>query len=186
MPVQDLNQIISDCKKGKALAQKQIYNAFAPKMFGICLSYCKDRTEAEDCLQEGFIKVFTKINHFTFKGSFEGWVRRIIVNTVIESFRKKQTITLFDELPLHAVEEDETVDSESPISEEEIRNCIQELPSKYKMVFNLYVLEGFSHDEISQSLDISIGTSKSNLSRARQWLKKRIEEKISVKNKAIC
>ena len=156
-------------------------------MYGVCLQYCKDQTEAEDCLQEGFIKIFTKIHLFRFEGSFEGWIGRIIVNTVIESFRKKQPTILVDDFPLVPSEEDEQEAlDEVMFSQQELFDMIQALPPKYRMVFNLYVLDGYTHVEIADVLNISTGTSKSNLSRARQWLKKEIEARLLDKKQAVC
>lgn len=150
------------------------------------MQYCKDYAEAEDCLQDGFIKVFTKIHHFRFEGSFEGWMRRVIVNTIIESFRKKSPTILVDEfhqLPMDNIEAD---DFGSPqLSQQELLEMIHELPPKYRMVFNLYVLDGYTHVEIAEALNISQGTSKSNLARARQLLKKKIESRLQ-KKKAVC
>ncbi len=181
----NLNDIIKGCQRRKASAQKQLYQTFAPKMFAVCLRYCKDKTEAEDCLQEGFIKVFNNIDKYGFKGSFEGWVRRIMVNTVIEMFRKKQPELLVDEFPLLAEGDDQEV-YDALFTHDELMNMIKELPPKYKLVFNLYVLEGFSHAEIAETANISVGTSKSNLARARQWLKKSIENKLLEKKQAVC
>jgi len=164
-----------------------MYSLFAGKMFAVCLRYCNDKTEAEDCLQEGFIKVFTHINKFRFNGSFEGWVRRIMVNTVIEIYRKKQPEVLVDEFPIltdSSSNDDDECDS--VFSEQELIEMIQELPPKYKIVFNLYVLEGYSHAEIAETTGISVGTSKSNLARARQWLKKALEKRLLLKRQSVC
>jgi len=179
--VNNLNEIIEGCQKGKPNSQKALYDLFASKMYGVCLQYSKDQTEAEDCLQEGFIKVFNNIKKYRFDGSFEGWVRRIMVNTTIEAFRKKKQVTSLDDMSLIKVEDDEVEQETSEISEDEILEIIKELPPKYRMVFNLYILEGLSHKEIADVLDISEGTSKSNLSRARNWVKNRITEKIGTK-----
>jgi len=185
--VTDLNHIIKECQKGKRKAQKELYEAFSGKMYGVCLQYCKDRAEAEDCLQEGFIKIFTKIHLFRFEGSFEGWIRRIIVNTVIESFRKKQPTILVDEFSLVPNDDPEQDSSSDPLfSQQELFDMIQDLPPKYRMVFNLYALDGYTHVEIANALNISTGTSKSNLSRARQWLKKEIEARLTDKKQAVC
>ncbi|WP_342343999.1 sigma-70 family RNA polymerase sigma factor [Carboxylicivirga mesophila] len=181
----NLNDIIKGCQKNKAAAQRQLYQAYAAKMFAVCLRYCKDKTEAEDCLQEGFIKVFNNIGKYGFKGSFEGWVRRIMVNTVIEMFRKKQPELLVDEFPVLTDGEDEDV-YDASFTHDELMAMVQELPPKYKLVFNLYVLEGFSHAEIAQTAGISVGTSKSNLARARQWLKKSVENRLLEKKQAVC
>lgn len=182
----DLTQIIHACQKGKPVAQKELYDRFAPKMYGVCLQYCKDPTEAEDCLQEGFIKVFSKINRFRFEGSFEGWVRRIVVNTIIESFRKKQPTSSLEEMSLVKIEDESMEPMDVPFSEQELLHLIQELPPQYRMVFNLYAIEGLTHNEISEVLNISIGTSKSNLSRARKWLKDRLKDKLEKKKQAVC
>ena len=162
-----------------------MYDLFAPKMYGVCLQYCKDRTEAEDCLQEGFIKVFTNIKKYRFEGSFEGWIRRIMVNTTIESFRKKKPTTPLDDVKLVKLEGDIVEEEVNEIAEDEIMDIIKELPPKYRMVFNLYVLEGLSHKEIAKVLDISEGTSKSNLSRAKSWIKDRITEKLVKKQSVV-
>lgn len=180
----ELDKIIKDCQNNKRRAQQQLYDMFAPKMLGVCMRYCKGRDEAEECLQEGFIKVFSKIHLFGFKGSFEGWVRRIIVNTVIEYFRKKQPEVLVDEFPT-ITEENEEVPI-PVVSQQELLNMIQELPPKYRLVFNMYAIEGYSHKEIADELDITVGTSKSNLSRARQWLKQKIEAKVNGKKQEVC
>ncbi|WP_262325715.1 RNA polymerase sigma factor [Carboxylicivirga litoralis] len=181
----NLNDIIKGCQKGKASAQKQLYQLFAPKMFAVCLRYSKDKTEAEDCLQEGFIKVFNSIDKFGFKGSFEGWVRRIMVNTVIEVYRKKQPELLVDDFPLLA-DDDANEEYDVAFTQDELMAMIKELPPKYKLVFNMYVIEGYSHAEIAETTGISLGTSKSNLARARQWLKKNIEDRIIEKKQAVC
>jgi len=183
--VNNLNDIIKACQKQKPTAQKQLYNIFASKMYGVCLRYCNDKTEAEDCLQEGFIKVFDKISHFAFNGSFEGWVRRIMVNTVIEVYRKKQPEVLVDEFPVLMDNSNEDT-YESEFEHDELMNMIQELPPKYKLVFNLYVIEGFTHVEIAETTGISVGTSKSNLARARQFLRKSIEKRLIEKKQAVC
>lgn len=159
---------------------------FSSKMYGVCLQYCKDQTDAEDCLQEGFIKVFTNIKKYRFEGSFEGWVRRIMVHTTIESFRKKKPETSFDDIVLVKLE-DETVDEDAgEISQEEVFEIVKELPPKYRMVFNLYAMDGLSHKEISEIMDISVGTSKSNLSRARKWIKDRLIDRMDKKESAVC
>ena len=175
--VDDLKEIIKGCQKGNPASQKALYDLFAPKMYGVCLQYCKDSTEAEDCLQDGFIKIFTNIKKYKFKGSFEGWVRRIVVNTTIDSFRKKKPETSLEDTMLVKLQSDTIEEKAIEIGEDEIMNIISKLPPKYRIVFNLYVLEGLSHKEIAEALDIAEGTSKSNLSRARSWIKERITEK---------
>ncbi len=167
-----LNTLIKQCQKNKGSAQKELYELFAPWLFGVCLQYCKNRTEAEDNLQEGFIKIFNCINQFKFNGSFEGWMRRIVVNTIIASFRKKNPVYFtdsIDEFEDSYLEDNN--DDYNELDSKALFQIIETLPPKYKMVFNLYALEGYSHKEISEILGISEGTSKSNLSRARNLLK---------------
>ncbi|TCO07405.1 RNA polymerase sigma factor [Natronoflexus pectinivorans] len=175
-----LNEIIPACRNGDRKAQKELYELFAPKMFAVCIRYSKNRVEAEDYLHEGFIKVFEKIDQYGNKGSFEGWVRRIMVNTILEGYRKNKQMVVLDESQLKDEntdhEADEPTDEEASVKLEEVMTIIEQLPEKYSLVFNLYVLEDYSHEEISKKLGISIGTSKSNLSRARQWIKKRLSE----------
>ena len=175
MFVNKLNEIIKGCQKGKPESQRDLYTMFSSKMYGVCLQYCKDQTEAEDCLQEGFIKVFTNIKKYRFEGSFEGWVRRIMVNTTIESFRKKKPVTSIDDVILVKLEDETMEEDVSEISEKEIFDIIKELPPKYRMVFNLYVMEGMSHREIGKEMNISEGTSKSNLARARDILQRKVK-----------
>lgn len=175
--ITDIKNIIINCKKGDRAAQKKIYELFSPKMYSICLRYTRNKMEAEDFLQEGFIKVFTKIDTFSFKGSFEGWVRRIIINTIIEEYRKKDINKNYyniDEIVNSDILQYE--DEQTEINGELLHQLIMELPHQYRMVFSLFVIDDYSHEEISKRLNISIGTSKSNLSRARKWLQNRINK----------
>lgn len=152
---------------------------FAPKMLGVCLRYAQNRESAEDFLQDGFIRVFEKIGSYGFRGSFEGWMRRIMVNMIIESYRKSKITTEFkDEFSDDATltNEDEADEPEQHPSMDVLLKLIQQLPARYRMVFNLYVLEGRSHAEISKELNITDGTSKSNLARARRWLQQKVRE----------
>lgn len=144
-------------------------------MFGICLRYAGNFADAQDVLQEGFIKVFEKIGQFGFKGAFEGWVRRIMVNTALEKYRVHyRTESLSDHL--QDTNEDLHGDVVSDISAAELVGIIQELSPKYRIVFNLFAIEGYSHKEISDMLHITEGTSKSNLSRARAILQERVNK----------
>ncbi len=146
---------------------------FAPKMFGVCLRYAKDRTEAEDNLQEGFIKVFENLKNFRHEGSFEGWVRRIMVNVSLSKYRKQHVM-----YPVEDVVKFEQVqfsdDILAKMGADELLELIQKLSPRYRMVFNLYVLEGMNHQQISEAMNISVGTSKSNLARARDILKRKV------------
>jgi RNA polymerase sigma-70 factor (ECF subfamily) len=171
--LEDLKNIIRECAAGKGHAQEKLYRMFAPKMFGVCLRYAKDRTEAEDNLQDGFVKVFSNIKKFRHEGSLEGWIRRIMVNVCLEKYRKQHL--------LHPVEDVQVYDSQQfsndiveKISAGELMELIQQLSPRYKMVFNLYVMEGMNHQEIAKEMNISVGTSKSNLARARDILKSKV------------
>lgn len=168
-----LDQLINDCKKNDPKAQEQIYKIFAPKFFGVCLKYSTNYAEAEDNMQDGFIIVFKKIEQFNFKGSFEGWAKRIMVNNALQKYRSQ---TRFLEVVNDNISEEEIpeIDDED-VSLEYLMQIIQELPDRYRMVFNLYVLDGYSHKEISEMLEITTGTTKSNLARARMILKEKID-----------
>jgi len=171
--LEDLNEIIEGCVSGEARAQERLYRLFAPKMFGVCLRFSKDRSEAEDNLQEGFVKIFTSIKGFRHEGSLEGWIRRIMVNVSLEKLRKNTHLFPVEDMSVYEGEwlTDGIMDR---ISSEELIGLIQDLPPRYRMVFNLYVMEGFNHQEISNEMNISVGTSKSNLSRAREILKQKV------------
>jgi len=147
-------------------------------MYAVCLRYTRNQTEAEDCLQDAFVKVFTRIADFRHEGVFEGWVRRIVVNTVIEQFRRKTPIQQFDSidhLPESPCDMDYDHDT-AGLNAEFLMRLVQEMPQQYQIVFSLYAIDGYSHDEIAQQLGISMGTSKSNLSRGRKWLQKRLAQ----------
>lgn len=175
----DIKYIVQECLAGKRQAQEKLYAMFSAKMFGICLRYCKNYDEAKDVLQEGFLKVFSKLEQYSFSGSFEGWVRRIIVNTAIEKLRVQSRTVSLD----YAPESCEEIEEEDlPIlSATEMLGMIQELPAQYKMVFNLYVFEKLQHKEIAEMLGITEGGSKSNLSRARAILQEKVKSKIERK-----
>lgn len=173
--MEDIKNIIQECASGNVRAQESLYRMLAPKMFGVCLRYSKDRTEAEDNLQEGFIKVFTYIKNFRHEGSLEGWVRKIMVNVSLEKFRKQHVMHPVEDLSVYE-SNNFTNDIIEKITAAELIELIQELPPRYRMVFNLYVMEGMNHKEISEAMQITEGTSKSNLARAREILKRRVAE----------
>ena len=163
------NDLIEGCIRGDRRLQRELYNRFAPKMYGVCLRYAANAEEAEDILQEGFIKVFKKITSFRGEGSFEGWIRRIFVNTAIEYYRKK---TYLQPITEH---EENTVEGKylsvlDNLAEKDIIKLVQQLSPGYRTVFNMYVVEGYTHKQIADQLGISEGTSKSQLSRAKQIL----------------
>ncbi|MFK5958426.1 MAG: RNA polymerase sigma factor [Lutibacter sp.] len=167
-----LNELVKQCAKNDRRAQEEIYQLFSGKLFSICLKYSKNKQEAQDNFQDGFITIFEKIGQFKFKGSFEGWLKRVMVNTILLKYRQKNVLSLVtEEIPDEVIVD---IDDDE-VSLDFLLNLIQELPDRYRMVFNLYVLDGFSHKEISKMLQIAEGTSKSNLARARNILKQKIE-----------
>lgn len=167
-----IEELINDCKKNERKAQEQLYKLYAPKLFSVCLKYSRNYTEAQDNLQDGFLLIFKNIHQFSFKGSLEGWLKRVMINHVLQQYRKETFLNIVDENVPEEIEVE--VDSDS-VSSEFLIKIIQELPDRYRLVFNLYVLDGFSHQEIAEQLNINIGTSKSNLSRAKLILKEKIE-----------
>lgn len=170
-----LDEIIKGCVAGKPEAQETLYKKYSGKLFGICLRYTKDYSAAEDVLQEGFIKIFTNISSYKGTGAFEGWMRRVVINTALERFRKQ-----FQMYPITEINESEISlkheDILENINAKDLLGLVRELPPAYKMVFNLYAIDGYSHKEIAVKLNISVGTSKSNLSRARKLLQNKVEE----------
>jgi RNA polymerase sigma factor, sigma-70 family len=168
----NLDKIVERCKKGDRKAGEQLYHMFLAKMFAVCIQYSKSREEAEDNLQDGFIKVLESIGQYKSKGSFEGWMKRIFINTALEKFRKNRTVQVVEEVPEIADEDD--IDDDLSIPPEVLFEFVNQLPEKYKLVFNLYVMEDMQHKEIAALLGISDGTSKSNLARAKDILKKKI------------
>ena len=167
-------KLIEQCVNNEPKAQQELYKIFAPKLFGICLKYCANKTIAEDLFQESFITIFNKIHQFKHKGSFEGWAKRITINTVLQYFKKQSFhLSIIDD---NTPEEADEIEIDNPnINLNYLLELIQELPNQYRLVFNLYVLDGYSHAEIAKALSISVGTSKSNLSRAKQLLRKKLE-----------
>lgn len=168
-----LEQLINNCKKNDIKAQEALYRLYSSKLFSVCLKYSRNYEEAQDNLQEGFLLIFEKIDQFGFKGSFEGWIKRLMVNYILQQYRKENFLNIVKEDLPEDIEEVE-IDDES-ISIDYLLKIIQELPDKYRLVFNLYAIDGYSHQEIADMLMISVGTSKSNLSRARMILKDKIE-----------
>ncbi|MBC7440099.1 MAG: sigma-70 family RNA polymerase sigma factor [Flavobacterium sp.] len=167
-----LEQLIIDCKKNDANAQAQLYRLFSAKLFGICLKYSGNYAEAQDNLQDGFLIIFDKIEQFHFKGSFEGWAKRIMINNALQKFRGVRFLEIVNE----EVFVDEVVEiDEEAISLDYLMKIIQELPDRYRLVFSLYVLDDYSHKEIAEMLAITTGTTKSNLARARIILKEKIQ-----------
>jgi len=166
-------ELINNCKKGNRTAQEELYRRYSPTLFGVCLKYSRNKMEAEDNLHDSFITIFSKIDQFKAKGSFEGWMKRISINTILQKYRKQEYLTVVSESQESEVIE--TVSSYADINLATLLRYIQELPYKYRLTFNLYVLDGYKHKEISDMLGTSVGTSKSNLAKARILLKEKIE-----------
>ena len=157
------------------MAQRELYDMFKSKMFGICLRYAGNYDDAQDILQDGFLKVFEKIHQFGFKGAFEGWMRKIMVNTALEKYRLHyRQVTVNENIAEIEYEQENEIIAE--IDRIELVKIIQDLSPRYRIVFNLYALEGYSHKEISEMLQITEGTSKSNLSRARTILQEKVNK----------
>jgi RNA polymerase sigma-70 factor (ECF subfamily) len=170
-------QIIKGCAAGDRALQTKLYNLHAPQMMGVCLRYARNREEAEEILQEGFLRVFTYIKTFKSSGSFEGWIRKIMVNAALSRYRNKTQLQPVIRLDSYNHDTAGSTDIESDIDAKELLSVIQTLPAGYRMVFNLYVFEGYKHREIAEALGISEGTSKSNLSDARAFLQKALTVK---------
>jgi RNA polymerase sigma factor (sigma-70 family) len=168
-----IDSLLEGCKKCDRKAQESLYKTLASRMMGVCIRYAKDTNEAEDVLQMGFVKVFQKVSEFRGEGSFEGWIRRIMVNTAIESYRKNLR-------NLNVVDIDEVYDQPQSTFDmnglelKDLLKLVQQLSNGYRLVFNMYVIEGYSHKEIAGQLGITEGASKSQLSRARAILKNKI------------
>lgn len=181
----ETDRLIKDCLKGHRHAQSQLYQLFAPSMFSVCLRYAKSREEAEEVLQEGFMKVFTFLHQFNFEGSFEGWIRKIMVNCALQKYRSKARLHAVVDIETNQQEIVETENILAQIGTKELLKMVQELPPVYRLVFNLYVFEGMKHKEIAAHLGISEGTSKSNLFDARAILQKAVNNSLQVAKKNI-
>jgi RNA polymerase sigma factor (sigma-70 family) len=169
------NELIKGCLKRENSAQKQLYDTYSAKMYGLCYRYVKDSMEAEDILVTAFTKVFDKIEQFKNEGSFEGWIRRIVVNEALTYLRRNRSMYL--ETELEQADREPNYDSLSDhLEAEDLMKMIQALPTGYRIVFNLYAIDGYSHKEIGEQLGISENTSKSQLSRARTYLQKLLVE----------
>jgi RNA polymerase sigma-70 factor (ECF subfamily) len=173
-------ELIAGCMNEDARARKKLYELYAPAMLGICVRYVNEKETARDILQEGFIKVFTKINSYSGSGSFEAWMRKIFVTTALEYLRSTKSIRLNVSLDDYGesceITEDVAVSVVSKLSADEILRCIDELPVGFKTIFNLYAIEGYSHAEIAKMLNIKESSSRSQLARARQLLQTKIRK----------
>jgi len=168
-----LEELILKCKKQDLKAQGELYKKFSGILFSVCLKYSPNYHEAEDSLQDAFITIFSRIEQFKGKGSFEGWMKRVTVNTVLQKYRKQKVFNLTNEEQLEEEVVVEVEDKAVPL--DYLLKIVQELPDRYRLVFTMYVLDDYSHKEISELVGISVGTSKSNLARARGILKTKVE-----------
>lgn len=171
-----LTDVIKGCLLGKRKAQETLYKLFAAKMLGVCMRYATDKMEAEDMLQNGFIKVFGKMQDFKGEGSFEGWMRRIMVHSAIEYYRKHHKMMQLVDLETPGAEQAVNAAAANSLEAKDLLTIIQTLPPGYRMVFNMYAIEGYSHKEIGEIMNITEGASKSQLSRARTILKEKVNQ----------
>lgn len=169
--------ILIGCRKGKSKAQKKLYDLYSAQMFGVCLRYAKNTADAEDILQDGFVKVFKNIDKYDGSGPLAGWIYRVMVNTALNHLRSKNKMRFveYDNNIADKHHEDDYI--EPSFSKQEIMKAVQKLPYGYRTVFNMYVIDGYKHKEIAEMLDISINTSKTQLARARNMLKEELNNK---------
>ncbi len=178
----NLDDLIKSCCRQNRKAQEELYQLYKNTLFVVSLKYCKNQTEAEDNLHNAFIEIFTNIKNFKGTGSFEGWMKRITINKAINSYKKSYQLSpINDDYQDYNIEEEEIEE----YSADYILSLVQELPNQYRLVFCLYELDHYSHNEIAEILSISTGTSKSNLHRAKMILKEKIKPKITIPNTII-
>lgn len=173
----ELDQVIIDCKKNKRKAQVALYNHYAPLLLGVCIRYVHERSEAQDILQDSFLKIFRSIKDYSGKGHFENWMKKIVVNTAITHFHKEKKHYYHEELD-EVVESDvgEEISPEKEYEAKELYQLLKTMPDGYRLIFNLYAVEGFKHREIAEQLKIDESTSKSQYMRAKKWLAKEIKK----------
>ncbi len=174
--MENLEQLIEACKAGVRHAQNRLYGEFAPRLYVVCQRYADSKAEADDILQEGFIRIFTHLDQYRHEGSFEGWMRRIVVNSALQRFAARKRMAPVVSLPAEEIPVSEDNTATAVLGQKELMALVQKLPPAYRMVFNLYVFEGMKHREIAEALGISEGTSKSNLSDARTFLQREISK----------
>jgi RNA polymerase sigma-70 factor (ECF subfamily) len=167
-------ELVKGCVRGNRRDQELLYLKFSRKMMGVCLRYTKNKEEAEDLLQDAFIRVFSKLNQFRFEGSLEGWIRRVVLSTVFDHLRKHTFLVVISENEI-AEEPEENEEWFSDVDLDRLVKAIQELSPGYRAVFNMFAVEGYSHKEIASILGISVGTSKSQYSAARRALQKKLK-----------
>jgi RNA polymerase sigma-70 factor, ECF subfamily len=188
---EQLEVTIRGCMGGDRRCQEQVFKAFFGKMMTVCMRYTRDKDTAQDMLQEAFIKAFDKVVDFNFSGSFEGWLRRIVVNTAIDHIRRNKNLISIENDALISDEDDDTgemadesnedLSAYADVTPEMIMEAMQKLSPAYQAVFNLYVFENYSHKDIAEALNISVGTSKSNFAKAKMRLKGLLDKQITIK-----
>lgn len=174
--MKDIKTLVKNCIAGKRKSQKALYEQFAPKMLGVCIRYARDKVEAEDFLQEGFVKIFEHLHNLQSPEQLEAWMRKIMINTALEHLRKQKPhlgkeVEISDDWDF-GIEESVT----SEMSREELLELIQDLPPGFRFIFNMYAIEGYSHKEIGEMMNISEGTSKSQYARAKKLLQEKVEK----------
>jgi RNA polymerase sigma factor (sigma-70 family) len=180
--MEEIKSIIEGCVRGDKRAQDTLYKKYASLLYGVCLRYAKNKMEAEDVLQEVFVKIYNNIHTYHHDGSFEGWLRRIAANTSITQYRKNLKHAYQEDVDDLIKSKNDPIEVEDlEFTAEEMMICINKLPAGYKTVFNLYVIEGFMHKEIADMLDIDVNTSKSQLSRAKTYLQRELAEISKIK-----
>lgn len=181
--MEQTKKLIQDCIDGDRYSQNKLYEQYAPKMFAVCIRYSKSREEAEDILQNGFVQVFRSLHSFKFAGSFEGWIRKIMVYSAIANHKAKSkmhAVINIEEIENVAIINNEDVIGQ--LGKKELLKMVQSLPPMYRIVFNLYVFEGFKHREIAALLGVSEGTSKSNFFDAKAILQKAVVNSLKIAN----
>jgi RNA polymerase sigma-70 factor, ECF subfamily len=185
----DEENILKGCREGKRIAQKQLYEKYVSSMLAICLRYSKSRDEAEDLIQEGFLKIFQNINSYRKHGSLEGWIKRIMINHALNHYKKNRRIPFAEDVDAinenEILSSDEEVENFTPVPAETLLAMIQSLPEGYRMVFNLYVFEEYSHKEIAEAMNFSENTSKTQLMKARRQLQGKFLEYTNMKEKVL-
>lgn len=172
----DESTLLIRCKKGDPRAQRALFEKFAPKMLAVCMRYVRSGEQAQDVLQDAFVKVFTKLDNYSGDGSLEGWIRRVVVNTALDQIRRD--LKFRDDLDVEEVgyRLEQTMYQSDSFTESDLMKLISAMPDGYRVVFNMFAIEGFSHREIAETLNVSENTSKSQYSRARAYLQERLKE----------
>jgi RNA polymerase sigma-70 factor (ECF subfamily) len=178
VPGAEEKELVAGCLKGDRRCQQKLFESYYGRMLGVCMRYATDRDDARDIVQDAFIKIFQKLSQYNFSSPLGAWMRRIAVNTAIDRYRSKATEPVIEDIDTAYTCHD-AHDVVSDISHEEMLSCLNDLPDGYRLIFNMHVIEGFSHKEISELLNISEGTSKSQLSKAKGFLQKLLGRKMA-------